>query len=201
MIISTVAGNGTSCAGTADRAMAASRQRGILLSERVSVDSGGNLYVADSSDYRIRKVTTAVLLQARKRRLPSSPCRGNLRNSQIATITDSTPAPLFTSPWTAPRDRGLAWLQRPINVSGTVTIKAIAIAPAICKARDYRRLYHYLSAHEPSRQSPETALTASPELAALQPAPAWVPFIPWRWTPRETSTRPMRQQRGLDGVR
>jgi uncharacterized protein (TIGR03437 family) len=54
-IITTVAGNGTCCGNFGDGGPATSAQ--LDVPESVAVDSTGNLYIADSGNYRVRKVS------------------------------------------------------------------------------------------------------------------------------------------------
>jgi sugar lactone lactonase YvrE len=57
-VISTVAGNGTA-AFSGDGAAATSAS--MFLPEAVAVDAGGNLYIADTDNYRIRKVSGGII--------------------------------------------------------------------------------------------------------------------------------------------
>ncbi len=129
-IINTVAGNGTyqTCGpvwGDGGPALSA----GLCAPAGIVPDAGGNLYISAGS--QIRKVTPASTPPTASSASPSfSVSPGTYGAPQTVTISDSTPgaaiyvtldgSPVSTS---APQYRG------PIQVTGTVTIQAIALAP------------------------------------------------------------------------
>ena len=60
-VIATVAGNGVCCDFGGDNGPATSAQLGLSPATGVAVDSAGNLYIADTYDERIRKVSNGVI--------------------------------------------------------------------------------------------------------------------------------------------
>ncbi len=130
--INTVAGNGNAPACYslgADGGAATSAA--LCYPQSVSVDNTGNLYIADTSRNRIRMVTAVSSAPTTATAAPTFTVSGGTYNSpQVVTITDSTPGAAIyvtmdgTPPFTfSPGYRG------PINVTGGVTISAVAVAP------------------------------------------------------------------------
>jgi sugar lactone lactonase YvrE len=130
--ITTVAGDGNaptcfSLGGDGGPATSAA----LCLPLSVSVDSTGNLYIADTSRNRIRLATVVNPAPTAATAAPTFTVSGGTYSGpQIVTITDSTPGAAIyltmdgTSPFTfSPGYRG------PVNVTGGVKISAIAVAP------------------------------------------------------------------------
>jgi len=141
-IIYTVAGNGGFCqsfGGDGGPATSAS----LCVPVNVAIDIAGNLYVAGSSDSRIREVTAPGPPPTATTATPVlSVAPGSYSSPQTVTITDatpgtaiyvtmiggassagngaSTPAQLLVGP---------GYYSGPIGVTGTTTIEAIAVAP------------------------------------------------------------------------
>ena len=128
--ISTVAGNGSSCGAlSGDGGPATSA--GLCYPPAVSVDGAGNLYIAEYFYQRIREVTVAgnpptAVTPAPVFSLPG----GTYPNPESVTIGDSTPgASTYVTMDGATPNGASEGNSGPIDVSGTVTINAIAIAP------------------------------------------------------------------------
>jgi sugar lactone lactonase YvrE len=128
-IISTVAGNGPYCyAFSGDGGPATSAE--LCYPAAVSVDQTGNLYISDGSN-RLRKVVNASAAP----RLPTaapvfSEPSGTHATPQIVSITDTTPgAAIYITLDGATPTAISGGYSGPIDISGSVTVKAIAIAP------------------------------------------------------------------------
>jgi sugar lactone lactonase YvrE len=127
--INTIAGNGSTCnAVSGDGGPATSA--GLCYPPGVSVDGAGNLYIADNYQ-RVREVTVAGIPPSAVTPSPvfSLP-GGTYATPESVTITDTTPGAsiYMTMDGTTPNGASEG-NYGPINVSGTVTISAIAIAP------------------------------------------------------------------------
>ena len=128
--ISTVAGNGSFCTPlSGDGGPATSA--GFCNPTGVSVDSGGNLYIADSLAQRIREVTVAGVQPAASAAVPVFSVSGGAYPApQTVTISDATPGASIYITMDGTTATALSpGYYGPINVSGTVTVNAIAIAP------------------------------------------------------------------------
>ena len=103
----------------------------LCMPQGVSVDSTGNLFIADSSDNRIREATVSGPPPVTTAAAPVfSVSEGTYVGSQTVTITDSTPGTAIyvtldgtTATTLSPGYNG------PISVTGSATIQAIAAAP------------------------------------------------------------------------
>jgi sugar lactone lactonase YvrE len=98
----------------------------------VTVDSTGNLYVTENGTSRIRKVTVSAITPSLATAAPTfSVPAGAYVNSQNISISDTTPgaAIYLTANGMVPNTLGGGQYHGPINVTGTVTLKAIAVAP------------------------------------------------------------------------
>jgi len=141
-VITTVAGNapyGDSASGDGGPAPSAS----LAEPEGIAVDSAGVLYIADTYGNRI-------LSSAAYKPLPSSPTAepvlnvpaGTYAGPQTVPITNATPRAsiYFTTDGTKPSTASLAY-NGPINVPGSVTIKAIAVAPSYVQSAPVKANY------------------------------------------------------------
>jgi sugar lactone lactonase YvrE len=128
-IITTFAGNGSDCnAVSGDGGPATSA--GLCYPPGVSVDGAGNLYIADNYQ-RVREVTVAGNPPTAVTTAPVfSVSGGTYPDPESVTITDSTPGASIYMTMDGSTPNGASEGNNgPIDVSGTVTIKAIAIAP------------------------------------------------------------------------
>jgi hypothetical protein len=129
-VISTVAGNGSFCSplsGDGGPALSA----GLCYPTGITVDATGNLYIADSLDQRVRMAAIASAPPSTAAASPAfSVTGGTYAGVQTVTISDATPGAsiYITIDGTAPAALSPGYLG-PINVSGSVTVQAIAIAP------------------------------------------------------------------------
>lgn len=96
----------------------------------VSTDSTGNLYIADLGSSRIRKITASAVPPSAPTTMPEfSIAEGTYSSPQLVTITDAAPGAsiYLTLDGTTPTSSSQGYFG-PIDVTGPVTIKAIAIA-------------------------------------------------------------------------
>jgi sugar lactone lactonase YvrE len=131
-IIQTIAGNGYAfnCNGFAgDGGPAASAT--LCYPSGISIDSAGNLYIADTGFSRIRIVTTAAPPPTSTTAAPVITVPGGTYAApQTVNITDATPgASIYLTTNGAPPGTSASSYDGPINVSGGVTIQAVAVAP------------------------------------------------------------------------
>jgi len=97
----------------------------------VTVDGAGDLYIADVGAGRVRLVLASSTAPTMQTAAPTfSVSTGTYTAPQTVTVTDSTPgaAIYITMDGSTPTAGVLGYLG-PINVSGSMTIKAIAAAP------------------------------------------------------------------------
>ncbi|WP_263359897.1 FG-GAP-like repeat-containing protein [Acidicapsa ligni] len=117
--------------------------------EGVAVDGGGNLYIADSNESRIRKVTVANLPPTAQTAAPVlSVTAGTYASPQTVTITDATPGAeiYLTLNGTAPSTSTNAPAYNgPIDVTGSVKIGAIAVAPGYLASAPVTAAYTILA--------------------------------------------------------
>ena len=129
-IINTIAGNSSQCFSEAgDGSVALAGQ--VCYPYGVSVDVSGNVYLANYSTSRIGKVFVANNPPTVSTAAPAfSMTGGTYAGPQTVTVTDSTPGAsiYITLDGTTPNGASQGYFG-PINVTGTVTIKAIAVAP------------------------------------------------------------------------
>ncbi|WP_263352842.1 FG-GAP-like repeat-containing protein [Acidicapsa acidisoli] len=129
-IITTIVGNGYSCRSLGGDGGPAT-DAALCYPMGVSLDSAGNLYIADSSVSQIRKATVSSIPPTASTASPVfSVAAGTYATPQTLTITDSTPgaAIYVTTDGTSPTTFGAEY-NGPISVSGTVTVQALALAP------------------------------------------------------------------------
>jgi sugar lactone lactonase YvrE len=128
-IITTAAGNGSVCNPlSGDGGPAASA--GLCYPNGVTVGSAGDVYISDSSSFRIREVTVGAAPTKKTATPTFSIATGTYATPQTVTITDATPGALVYVSFgsTAPSTISPGY-NGPINVTGTETINAIAVAP------------------------------------------------------------------------
>ena len=97
----------------------------------VSVDGAGSVYIADTYNNRIRKATASAAPPTVSTAAPSfSVSSGTYGSPQTVTLRDTAPgaAIYVTMDGSSPSTLSQGY-NGPISVSGTVTIKAIAVAP------------------------------------------------------------------------
>ncbi len=122
-IITRVAGNGYyGYSGDGGSATIAS----LYAPSGIAFDGSGNLYIADSYNYRVREVSPPAPAAT-----PAiSPASGTYPSPQTATITDSTPGAViyYTTDGTAPSNASSVYAG-PVAIPATTTLKAVAFAP------------------------------------------------------------------------
>jgi sugar lactone lactonase YvrE len=130
-IISTVVGNGQLCGGL-DGAVGTSAS--LCWPRGMANDNAGNFYVAETEGARVREVLAAAAPPTTQATPPTFHVSGGTyANPQTVTISSSipgasiyvtadgsTPVPFFSSGYSLP-----------INITGQVTLKAIAVAPGL----------------------------------------------------------------------
>jgi sugar lactone lactonase YvrE len=131
-IITTAAGNGSAspCNSLSGDGGPATNSA-LCFPHGVAVDSPGNFYIADSESSRIRKVTVSSLTPATTTAAPVfSVSAGTYVNPQTVTLSDSTQgaAIYLTMDGSTPSTLSPGY-NGPINVTGTVTVNAVAVAP------------------------------------------------------------------------
>ncbi|MDR3774192.1 MAG: FG-GAP-like repeat-containing protein [Terracidiphilus sp.] len=136
-IIDTVVGNGTVCAlYSGDGGPAASTS--LCMPQSIFADSTGNLFVADTYTNRIRKVTASAPPPKTAAAAPIlSVAAGAYPSPQSVTITDATPGAAIyvtligSAPATSATQllAGPGYYNGPIDVTGSITVQAIAAAP------------------------------------------------------------------------
>ncbi len=130
-IITTVVGNGNATCSSVGGDGGPATNAALCNPTGVSVDSSGNLYIADRSFSRIQIATVSSAPPATQTAAPTFTVEaGTYAIPQTVTITDSTPgaAIYVTLDGSTPSTAGAGY-NGTINVSGSVTIKAIAVAP------------------------------------------------------------------------
>jgi hypothetical protein len=128
-IINTIAGNGNLCyALSGDGGAATSAE--LCAPECVSLDISGDLIIPDSGWNRIREVITGAPPSEAAAEPAFSVAAGTYAIMQTVTITDATPgaAIYVTLDGTTPTTLSPIY-NGPIGVSGSVIIRAIALAP------------------------------------------------------------------------
>ena len=130
-IITTAFGNGNfACIGFGgDGGAAASAS--LCYPSGLLFDAKDNLYIADTAGSRIRKVTASGITPTTQTAAPTfSISAGTYSGPQMVSITDSTPgATIYLTMDGTPPSTGMYGYNGPVNVSSSVTIKAVAVAP------------------------------------------------------------------------
>jgi sugar lactone lactonase YvrE len=140
-IITTVAGNvSTSNALGGDGGPATNAF--LYYPYSVSVDSTGNLYISDYTN-RVQIVTVTGVTPSTAAAAPDfSVSAGSYVNPQTVTLTDSTPgAAIYVTMDGSIPSTLLQDYHGPINVTGTVTIQAIAVAPGYLQSAPVSAAY------------------------------------------------------------
>jgi hypothetical protein len=146
--ISTVAGDGPYgvCSGLGgDGGTATSAS--ICYPYGVTVDGAGNLYIAETYNNRIREATAPATPPTGLTSKPVfSVAAGTYASPQTVTLSDSTPgsAVYVTLDGSSPNTVSQGY-NGPINVTGTVTIKAVAAAPGFLPSAPVSAAYRITS--------------------------------------------------------
>jgi sugar lactone lactonase YvrE len=140
-IITTAAGNGMACvAYSGDGGPATSAA--LCIPRSISIDTAGDLYIAETALSRIREVTVSGPPPTTATATPVlSVAAGTYVGSQTVSITDATPGAAIklsiNPPATITQENpsvptellGTGNYSGPINVTGTATIQVVAVAP------------------------------------------------------------------------
>jgi sugar lactone lactonase YvrE len=127
--IATLAGNGGFCSGEGGDGGPAA-DAALCEPEGISLDASGDVYVAEQEG-SIRKVTLSMQPPAAATATPTfSAQAGSYAGPQTVTIADATPGAeiYLTLDGTTPSTSGAGY-RAPIDVNGSVTLKAVAVAP------------------------------------------------------------------------
>jgi len=129
-IINTIGGNlNNSYSSGGDGSPAA--DVGIYYPQVIAADNAGDVFFGDQESYRIRKITVPLAPPSSAAAAPVfSLTAGTYSSSQTLTMTDATPgAEIYMSlNGTAPTTSNQGY-HGPIQITGSVTIQAIAVAP------------------------------------------------------------------------
>jgi sugar lactone lactonase YvrE len=128
-IITSAAGNGSMCNPlSGDGGPAASA--GLCYPNGVTVDGAGSVYISDSNWSRIREMAVTATPTATTAAPTFSIATGTYPTPQTVTITDTTPgASIYVSFGSAAPSTISPGYNAPVNVTGTGTINAVAVAP------------------------------------------------------------------------
>jgi sugar lactone lactonase YvrE len=130
-IMSRVAGHYASCLPYSNSDGGAASSATLCQPSGISIDSSGNLLIAETSAHRIREIVTTGAPPSTQAATPViSPASGTYTTPQTITVTDSTPgASIYVSfDNSAPTALNYGY-SFPITVTGAMTIRAFAVAP------------------------------------------------------------------------
>jgi sugar lactone lactonase YvrE len=99
--------------------------------QNIAIDTAGNLYFADQEYYRVREIMAPAAPPSATAAAPVlSLAAGTYAGSQTLTMTDATPgAEIYVSLNGVAVNTGRQGYHGPIEITGTVTVQAIAVAP------------------------------------------------------------------------
>ncbi len=129
--INTIAGAPPSVCTTLSGDGGPAADAGVCRPTGIALDSAGNVYVTEQSGSRIRKITAPAPPPVTAAAAPVfSVSQGSYVGAQTISITDATPgAEIYvTTDGSTPTTAGPGY-HGTINVTGTVTLKALAVAP------------------------------------------------------------------------
>jgi len=129
-IISTLAGSGSCTAFGGDGGPAASAA--LCLPRGITVSSAGTIYVAETSANRVREITSPMVPPTAVTPVPVFVApSGTYANPQTVNLSDTTPGTeiYLTLDGSSPAAAQSPAYYGSINVSGSVTMQAIAVAP------------------------------------------------------------------------
>ena len=127
--IETFAGNGWACSSEGGDGGPAA-DAALCYPASVAIDASGNLYIA-GIDSRVRRVTPSMQPPATATATPTFSVQGgSYAGAQTVTLADATPGAeiYLTLDGTTPSTEGPGY-SAPIDVNGSVTLKAVAVAP------------------------------------------------------------------------
>jgi sugar lactone lactonase YvrE len=104
---------------------------GLLYPQSIATDNAGNVYLADMGRYSVRKITAPAATPTAVTSAPVlSLAAGTFTSPQTVTMTDATPgAEIHVSLDGSVPTTTAQGYHGPIDITGTVTIQAIAVAP------------------------------------------------------------------------
>jgi sugar lactone lactonase YvrE len=146
-IISTAVGNGPFC-GSAGGDGGAATSAGLCYPRDITLDSSGNLYIADQEDNRVREAFAPAAPPSTQAAPPAlSVAGGTYTSPQTVTMSASTPGSSIyvTVDGRLPSTTNNQGYSLPIGVAGTVTIEAAAVAPGYLPSSPVSDTYKILS--------------------------------------------------------
>jgi sugar lactone lactonase YvrE len=127
----------------------------LLYPQVIAADTAGNVYFADQDTYRIRKITAPIAPPTSAAASPVfSLSEGTYSGAQTLTLTDATSgAEIYvTLNGSAPTTNDQGY-HGPINITGSVTVQAVAVAPGFLPSTSVSAAY--------SITTPPTALIST----------------------------------------
>jgi sugar lactone lactonase YvrE len=144
--ISTVAGDGACSLWSGDGGAAASAN--LCYPTAVMVDTSGNIFIADELA-RIREVVAAAAPPSTQAATPSFSLQaGDYTTPQSLTITDATPGSSIyvTVDGSTPSSGTSPGYSIPLDVTGQITVKAVALAPGFLASAPFSATYNVSAA-------------------------------------------------------